>query len=69
MTAERHNGPQHNLRTDQTGNAGDGTSSAHFSLPWRRSWRFFATTVLASFALNEIWETAQMSAYVETAGH
>jgi hypothetical protein len=31
--------------------------------------RFFATTVLASFVLNEISEMAQMSAYVETAGH
>lgn len=30
--------------------------------------RFFAATVLASFILNEIWEMAQMSAYVETAG-
>jgi hypothetical protein len=38
-------------------------------LPWRRLGRFFATTVLASFVLNEIWEMAQMSAYVETAGH
>jgi hypothetical protein len=31
--------------------------------------QFFATTVLASFVLNEIWEMAQMSSYVETAGH
>jgi hypothetical protein len=31
--------------------------------------RFFSITVLASFVLNEIWEMAQMSAYVETAGH
>jgi hypothetical protein len=28
-----------------------------------------AVTVLASFVLNEIWEMAQMSAYVETAGY
>jgi len=30
--------------------------------------RFLATTALASFVLNEIWEMAQMSAHVETAG-
>ncbi len=28
----------------------------------------FAITVSASFVLNEVWEMAQMSAYVETAG-
>ena len=38
------------------------------SLPWRRLGRFIATTVLVSFVLNEIWEMAQMSAYVETSG-
>ncbi len=69
MIAERTNAPQHNLHANQAGNAGKCTSSAHFSLPWRRSGRFFATMVLASFVLNEIWEMAQMSAYVETAGH
>jgi hypothetical protein len=69
MTAElRHNAPQHNLHASQAGNAGDCTSSAHSSLPWRRLGRFFVTTVLASFVLNEVWEMAQMSAYVETAG-
>ena len=31
--------------------------------------RLFATTVLAGFILNEIWEMAQMSAYVQTAGN
>ena len=66
MTAERHNAPQYNLHANQAGNAGD---RAHSSQPWRRLGRFFATTVLASFVLNEIWEMAQMSAYVETAGH
>ena len=69
MTAEHHNAPQHNLHANQAGNAGDCTSSAHFSLPCRRLGRFFAATVFASFVLNEIWEMAQMSAYVETAGH
>lgn len=62
MIAERHNA------ANQAGNAGDCTSGAHSSLPWQRLGRFFATTVLASFVLNEIWEMAQMSAYVETAG-
>jgi hypothetical protein len=69
MTADRNNAPQHTLYANQAGNAGDCTSSAHSSLPWRRLGRFFASTVLASFVLNEIWEMAQMSAYVETAGH
>jgi len=63
MTGERHNA------ANQAGNAGDCTSSSNSSLPWRRLVRFFAATVLASFVLNEIWEMAQMSAYVETAGH
>ena len=69
MTAERHNAPKNNLHAIQAGNAGDRTSCAHSSLPWRLLGRFFATTVLGSFVLNEIWEMAQMSAYVETAGH
>ncbi len=30
--------------------------------------RFFTTTVLAGFVVNEIWEMAQMSAYVEMVG-
>lgn len=30
--------------------------------------QFFAAIVLTGFVLNEIWEMAQMSAYVETAG-
>ena len=67
MIAERHNAPQHNLHANQAGNAGDCASSTHSSQPWRRLGRFFAITMLASFVLNEIWEMAQMSAYVETA--
>jgi hypothetical protein len=39
------------------------------NLPWRRLGRFFAATVLTSFIFNEIWEMAQMSAYVETTEH
>jgi acetate kinase len=69
MTAERHAAPQHNPYANQAEKIGDCPSSAHSSLPWRRLGRFFATTVLASFVLNEIWEMAQMSAYVETARH
>ncbi|MBM2802907.1 MAG: hypothetical protein HW419_800 [Deltaproteobacteria bacterium] len=68
MIAERHNASQHTLYANQTGNAGDCTSGAHSSLPWRWLGWFFAATVLTSFVLNEIWEMAQMSAYVETAG-
>ena len=41
----------------------------HSGLPWRRLGRFFVAAVLSAFVLNEIWEMAQMSAYVETAGH
>ena len=69
MTAERHNRPQQILHAEQAEKAGECTSSAHSGLPWRRLGRFFATTMLASFVLNEIWEIAQMSAYVEIAGH
>jgi hypothetical protein len=69
MTAERHKAPQQNLHANQPGNVGDCTSGTHSSVPWRRLGRFFATTVLASFVLNEIWEMVQMSAYVETAGY
>ena len=60
--------PQHTLRANQAGNAGDCTSSSHSNLSWRRLRRFFAATILTGFVLNEIWEMAQMSAYVETAG-
>ena len=69
MTAERHNAPRHNLHANHVGNAGDCASSAYVRLPWRQLSRFFATTVVTSFVLNEIWEMAQMSAYIETAGH
>ena len=69
MTAERLNAPKYKLHTNQDGNAGNRTSCAHSRLPWRRLGRFFAATMLASFVLNEIWEMAQMSAYVQTAGH
>jgi hypothetical protein len=60
-------GKAHNT-AKKIGNSGDCTSGAKASLPWQQLGRFFATTVLASFVLYEIWEMAQMSAYVETAG-
>jgi hypothetical protein len=69
MIAERHNTPKHNLHANQAENAGNRTSCAHFSLSRRRLGRFLATIVLASFVLDEIWEMAQMTAYVETAGN
>ena len=68
MIAEHHNGPLSNVHANQAGNAGDCTSGAHSSLPWRRLGRVFAATVLTGFVLNEIWEIAQMFVYVETAG-
>ena len=69
MIPERHNAPQHNHRANRAGDAGDCTSSVDSNLLWWRLGRFFAATVLVSFVLNEIWEMAQMSAFVETAGH
>ena len=69
MTAARHKAPQQNIHVTQAGNAGDCTSRAHSNLSWWWLGRLFAATLLASFVLNEIWEMAQMSAYVETAGH
>ncbi|MBI2480871.1 MAG: hypothetical protein HYV60_20255 [Planctomycetia bacterium] len=69
MTAERYNTPRHNLHAVQAGSADNCASGAPSGPPWRRLGHFFATTVLVSFALNEIWEMSQMSAYVETAGH
>ena len=43
--------------------------SANAVIPWRPLGRFFTAMILTGFVLNEIWEMAQMSAYVETAGH
>jgi hypothetical protein len=68
-TAACHNEPQHNLNVKQAENVDGCTSSSRSGLTWRRLCRFFASMVVASFVLNEIWEMAQMSAYVETAGH
>ena len=45
MMAERHNA------ANQAGNAGDCTSSAHSSPPWRRLGRFFATAALVVIGL------------------
>ena len=42
---------------------------ANAVIPWRPLWRFFTAVIITGFILNEIWEMAQMSAYVETAGH
>jgi hypothetical protein len=69
MIAEHRNISQQNLPANQAGNAADLTFGAHSSLTWQRLGRFFATIVVASFLLNEVWEMAQMSAYVETAGY
>ncbi len=69
MIAEDHNAPQRDLHANRAGNAGDRTSGTNSSLPWRRLGRFSAATVLMGFALNEIWEMAQMVTYGEMAGH
>lgn len=67
-TAARHNEPQHNLYVKESENVDDCTYRTHSGLPWWRLCRFFATMVLTSLVLNELWEMAQMSAYAETAG-
>lgn len=68
MTREPYNAAQHDLNaTNQAGNAGDCRSGARVSLPRERFGQFFAMTLLASFVVNEVWEMAQMAAYVETA--
>mgnify|MGYP007096659938 FL=1 len=68
MISERRSAPQHIRPARHAGYAGDRTSVADSSLSSRRLGWFIAATVLAGFVLNEIWEMAQMSAYVETAG-
>lgn len=67
MTTEKHNVPQKNINIIQTGNAGNLPSGVQSRQSWRQFGWFFAITVLISFILNDIWEMAQMSAYVETA--
>ena len=69
MTVERDNAAQHNLDAKQAGDAADCTFRAHSSPSWWRLARFLAATVLVGFVLNGIWEMAQMSAFVETAGY
>jgi hypothetical protein len=67
MIAERHNLPQHALNAKQARNAEDCKASVHSGPTCQRLGLFVAATALASFVLNEIWEMAQMPAYVETA--
>jgi hypothetical protein len=67
-TVARHNEPQHNLNVKQAENVDDCKYRSHSGMNWRRLGRFFATMMVASLVLNELWEMAQMSAYVETAG-
>ena len=38
----------------------------HGQSAWRKFWIFLCLVVLIGFVLNEVWEMAQMSAYVET---
>jgi hypothetical protein len=65
--AEHRNESQRNLPVNQVGSDPGFISGTRSNLPWRQLGRFFTTMVLVSFILNEIWEMAQMSAYVETA--
>lgn len=66
--AERRKPAEFPPRFRRVGTLRDDMAVPHTAPYWRRLGRFFAATVLAGFALNEIWEMAQMSAYVETAG-
>jgi hypothetical protein len=68
MNSERCNEARHNLHANQNGAAGDFAYTSNPGLSWWRLVRFLAAMMLVSFTLNEIWEMAQMSAYVETAG-
>jgi len=61
MTALRYN----NLPADHSAC----TSETPSSPSWQRLSQFFAVVVLASLVVNEIWEMAQMSAYIDTARH
>lgn len=56
------------MTTADTMRSGDCRSGGSTKVPWRRFGQLFATTAVVGFVLNEIWEMAQMSAYVETAG-
>ena len=58
----------HDLEARSAENGVVDASGANFHLPWRRLGRFFAAVLLAGLILNEIWEIALMSFYVETAG-
>jgi hypothetical protein len=69
MIAKRDNAQQHDLHANPAENAGGYSSDTTSGRSWRRLGWFIAATVFASFVLNEIWEMAQMSAYVETAGY
>ena len=69
MTADRDEIAQRTLKANDAADAGDLTYAAHAKSPWRRLGRFLATTAVAGFVLNEIWEMAQMPAFVETAGY
>ena len=60
--------PQQILQAHPAENAEVCAACVISRLPWRRLGRFFAAVLLAGFVLNEIWEMALMSFYVETAG-
>lgn len=69
MTAEGQHAPLRNVQSEQAGSSVHYACDTNSSLTRLRLGRFFAATALTGFALNEIWEMAQMLTYVEMAGH
>jgi hypothetical protein len=69
MTTKRHDTQDHALHANPAQDTRDCTGGATSNLPWRQFGWFITATALAGFFLNELWEMAQMSAYVQTAGH
>jgi hypothetical protein len=69
MTTKRHDTQKHPLHANPARNPRDCSGGVTSNLPWRQFGWFIAATVLVGFILNELWEMAQMSAYVQTAGY
>jgi len=69
MSTARRSTQKHDRHANPAKHERDCTPGTPFSLSWRRLGWFIATVISASFVLNETWEMAQMSAYVQTAGY
>lgn len=69
MITEGQHAPLRKVQSERAGSPVHCASNTNSRLHWRRLGWFSAATALTGFALNEIWEMAQMLAYVEMAGH